>query len=112
VLVLAVALGLVTLLIQIYDSAARESSYRVSDLYAEAIIKNQQPSPSPSNEAPSLVKKVGSLFPPQNADLLDARQARTLRDTLEAFIGILQLFAALLQIGVVLASAAILNRRF
>jgi hypothetical protein len=118
VLGLALVLGVVTLAIQFYDNGARQLSYRVSDSYAEAIIGNQQPAPTPSPgsgwDFGSIAKTFdsSSLIPHGNIDLLSARQARHLRDNLETFVGVLEVLATALQIGVVLASAAVLNRRF
>jgi hypothetical protein len=138
VLVLAVALGLLSLAIQFYDNAARQAAYRVSDSYAEAVFQNQasgsptpsvsatptpapsptpifdkfKPSPNSSSDLWSQFLSKRVVFPPLNIELLNAREARALRDDMEASVGILQVFAACLQIAVVLASAAVLNRRF
>lgn len=114
VLVIAAFIALVTLAIQAYDSTARNAAYRVSDSYAEAIV-SAQPSPTPSpNPFNKLAIQGGydPFFPTKNVDLLTAREARIVRDAYETLISALQIWAAALQIGVVLASVSILIRRY
>ena len=116
VLVLAGLLAVVALVIGNFDGLASAAAFRVSDYYAEYLV-NPTPSPFDMTEIPGQmfnvpgIGRVPVFMPTRTFDLLTAREARAARDAYEAISGDLRIWSVALQLGIVLSSAAILNRR-